>query len=127
MAYERAAARLRKTASPSSPERMCTMLCHPLTSKMMKSLPLTSLPVPNDESAMKPRIPTINSTAPNESAYNWAGVRSRVMGPSFELGAPRSAQDRGGGRQRERDADPVHEVHQGRVVHAPCATPAGRP
>src|SRR3954471_11132637 len=116
MAYERAAARLRKTARPSSPERMCTMLCHPLTSMMMKSLPLTSLPVPNDESAMKPRMPTINRTAPKVSAYSWAGVRSRVMGPSFEMGVPGGAQDRGGGRKRERDAEPMHQVHHGRVV-----------
>jgi hypothetical protein len=35
---------------------------------MMKSLPSTSLPVPKDESAMNPRIPTASSTTPNTRA-----------------------------------------------------------
>src|SRR4051794_15946203 len=51
---------------------MCTRLCQPLTSKMIRSLPSGS-PVPNADEAMKPPTPTTSRTGPITAQNSWAG------------------------------------------------------
>src|SRR3954462_3739370 len=54
---------------------MCTRLCQPLTSKTMKLLPWTLLPVSNPPSAAKPSTPATSSEAPARTQYHCANVR----------------------------------------------------
>src|SRR3954454_18901384 len=84
--------------SRSRPDAMCTRLCHPLTSRPRKFLPMTSDPVSNAESTANENEPAATSSTPTTPAKSWAGAsgcgaatgrRGAVgPGPSALIGAP---------------------------------------